>query len=105
MQMHFMLTALANTTPVLQVEMRHFHPGLKAALQWMEKNTAKVKKGILADIGRTSREDKRALNGFKSKTVYRKRGAKLGVTEKYGADDKMIEDDPIHQITRRSRRG
>ena len=105
MQMHFMLTALANATPVLQVEMRHFHPGLKAATQWMEKNTAKVKKVILADIGRTSREDKRAFNGFKSKTVYRKRGAKLGVTEKYGAEDKMIEDETINFIKKRSRRG
>ena len=105
MQMHLMLLALAESTPVLQVEMRHFHPQLKAASEWIEKNTAKVKKEIMPAIGRTSREDKRMFNGFKSKTVYRKRGGKLGMTEKYGAEDKMIEDETIRLIKKRSRRG
>ena len=70
----------------------------------MEKNTAKVKKVILPDIGRTSKEDKKAFNGYKSKTVYRKRGAKLGVTEKYGADDKMSEDETLTYIKKRPSR-
>ena len=60
--MHLMLTELANNQPVLQVEMRHFHPQLKAAQEWMEKNTAKVKKVILPGIGRTSKEDKKAFS-------------------------------------------
>ena len=101
--MHLMLAALSSSTPVLQVEMRHFHPKLKAATQWMEKNTAKVKKVILVDIGRTSRDDKKFFNGFKSKTVYRKRGTKLGVTEKYGTEEKMIEDEVIEYIKKRKR--
>ena len=104
-QMHLMFAELASKTPVLQVEMRHFHPQLKAAYQWMEKSTAKVKKIILPSIGRTSREDKKVFNGFKSKLVYRKRGTKLGMTEKYGSEDKMIEDETITFIKqRRSRR-
>ena len=103
-KMHLMLAELANNQPVLQVEMRHFHPQLKAAQEWMEKNTAKVKKVILPGIGRTSKEDKKAFSGYKNKTVYRKRGAKLGVTEKYGADDKMIEDETLTYIKKRPSR-
>ena len=84
--------------------MRHFHPKLKAATQWMEKNSAKVKKVILASIGKTSREDKRLFSGFKSKTVYRKRGTKLGVTEKYGAEEKLIDDEIIKFMKKRNKR-
>ena len=70
----------------------------------MERNTAKVKKVILPAIGKTTREDKKAFNGFKDKVVYKRRGAKLGVTEKYGSDDKMIEDETLTYIKKRANR-
>ena len=70
----------------------------------MEKNTATVRKGILTSLGRTSRDDKNIFSGFKNSTVYRKRGARLGVTEKYGTDEKMIEDETLRYIKKRSSR-
>ena len=70
----------------------------------MERNTAKVKRNILPAIGKSTREDKKAFNGFKDKVVYRKRGAKLGVTEKYGSDDRMIADETLTYIRKRSSR-
>ena len=84
--------------------MRHFHPKLKEATQWIERNQVKVKRTILEDIGRNSHEDKRLFSSFKSKVVYRKKNTKLGLTEKYGEDYKMIEDDPIKLIKKRVRR-
>ena len=70
----------------------------------MERNTAKVKKVILPAIGKATREDKKVFNGFKDKIVYRKRGAKLGVTEKYSTDDKMIGDETLTYIRKRPTR-
>ena len=58
----------------------------------------------MVDIDRVSREDKKVFNAFKSKTVYRKRGTKLGMTEKYGTEDRMIEDETIEYIKKRESR-
>ena len=61
----------------------------------------KVKRNILEDIGRSSHDDKRVFSSFKSKVVFRKRNKKLGLTEKYGDDYKLIEDEPIKFIKKR----
>ena len=63
-----------------------------------------MKRTILEDIGRNTHEDKRLFSSFKSKVVYRKKNTKLGLTEKYGDDFKMIEDEPIKFIKRRVKR-